>query len=506
MNRQSWLLNLSLLKTNPAFRAVFIARFISILSLGLLGVAIPVQIQMMTHSTWQVGLSVTLTGASMFVGLMVGGVLADRYERKRLILLARGTCGVGFVGLCLNALLPEPSLAAIYLLGIWDGFFASLGVTALLAATPALVGRENLMQAGAITMLTVRLGSVISPMIGGLLLATGGVAWNFGLAAAGTFITTLTLLRLPQLPPPPQPREHPLRSLLAGLTFLCRSPLIGGIALLGGLLTMASAVRVLYPALAGSWQMSAGQIGLLYAAIPLGAALGALTSGQLAQTVRPGALMLATTVGSFVAIALFSLMPHWALGALCLALFGWLSAISSLLQYTLIQTQTPEHMLGRINGLWTAQNVTGDAIGAALLGGLGAVMTPAASASAKSTPVKRCCAAPSRPATSWWTGSGGPAMANRQVPSDLNIDLAATAPQAVVGDLERRTHQLQRLVLPLLVLFDDFVRHGVLGLNARLIAGPDRTHRLVDIRQSHGHDQMPSIPSVQSRVPFETLI
>ena len=186
MNRQSWLLNLSLLKTHPAFRAVFIARFISILSLGLLGVAIPVQIQMMTHSTWQVGLSVTLTGASMFVGLMVGGVLADRYERKRLILLARGTCGVGFVGLCLNALLPEPSLAAIYLLGIWDGFFASLGVTALLAATPALVGRENLMQAGAITMLTVRLGSVISPMIGGLLLATGGVAWNFGLAAAGS--------------------------------------------------------------------------------------------------------------------------------------------------------------------------------------------------------------------------------------------------------------------------------------------------------------------------------
>ncbi|MGG7914036.1 enterobactin transporter EntS [Klebsiella aerogenes] len=383
MNRPSRLLDVSLLRTHPAFRAVFIARFISILSLGLLGVAIPVQIQMMTHSTWQVGLSVMLTGCSMFIGLMVGGVLADRYERKRLILLARGTCGVGFVGLCLNAMLPEPSLAAIYLLGIWDGFFASLGVTALLAATPALVGRENLMQAGAITMLTVRLGSVISPMIGGLLLATGGVAWNYGLAAAGTFITTLTLLRLPLLPPPPQPREHPLKSLLAGLKFLFNSPLIGGIALLGGLLTMASAVRVLYPALAEGWQMSTNsQIGLLYAAIPLGAALGALTSGQLAHTAKPGALMLITTVGSFVAIALFSVMPFWALGALCLALFGWLSAISSLLQYTLIQTQTPEHMLGRINGLWTAQNVTGDAIGAALLGGLGAVMTPVASASA----------------------------------------------------------------------------------------------------------------------------
>ena len=49
MNKQSWLLNLSLLKTHPAFRAVFLARFISIVSLGLLGVAVPVQIQMMTH-------------------------------------------------------------------------------------------------------------------------------------------------------------------------------------------------------------------------------------------------------------------------------------------------------------------------------------------------------------------------------------------------------------------------------------------------------------------------
>ncbi|KAA5784382.1 MFS transporter, partial [Klebsiella pneumoniae] len=154
------------------------------------------------------------------------------------------------------------------------GFFASLGVTALLAATPALVGRENLMQAGAITMLTVRLGSVISPMLGGILLASGGVAWNYGLAAAGTFITLLPLLTLPRLPVPPQPRENPFIALLAAFRFLLASPLIGGIALLGGLVTMASAVRVLYPALAMSWQMSAAQIGLLYAAIPLGAAIG----------------------------------------------------------------------------------------------------------------------------------------------------------------------------------------------------------------------------------------
>ncbi|WP_105626131.1 enterobactin transporter EntS, partial [Cronobacter sakazakii] len=203
MNRHSLLLNLSLLKTHPAYRAVFLARFISILGLGLLGVAVPVQIQTLTGSPFQVGLAVTLTGAAMFIGLMTGGVLADRYERKTLILLARSTCGLGFIGLWINAMLPAPSVIAIYALGLWDGFFGAIGVTALLAATPAIVGRENLMQAGAITMLTVRLGSVISPLLGGVLLAWGGVAWNYALAALGTFLTLLPLLTLPALPAPP---------------------------------------------------------------------------------------------------------------------------------------------------------------------------------------------------------------------------------------------------------------------------------------------------------------
>lgn len=390
MNRNSLLLNLSLLKTHPAFRAVFLARFISIVSLGLLGVAVPVQIQTLTGSSLQVGLAVTLTGSAMFIGLMMGGVLADRHERRRLILLARSTCGVGFIGLTINAALPEPSLAAIYLLGVWDGFFGALGVTALLAATPALVGRENLMQASAITMLTVRLGSVISPMIGGLLLASGGVVWNYALASVGTFITLLPLLSLPKLAPPPQARENPLLSLWNGLRFLVGNPVIGGIALVGALLTMASAVRVLYPALAGHWQMSAGQIGLMYAAVPLGAAIGALTSGRIAHHARPGLIMLAAGIVSFISIGMFSLMPVWGPGLACLALFGYLSAISSLLQYTLIQTLTPDGMLGRINGLWTAQNVTGDAIGAAILGSLTVAMTPVAAASSSGLALTVC--------------------------------------------------------------------------------------------------------------------
>lgn len=376
MNKPSHLIDFSLLKTHPAFRAVFIARFISIVALGMLAIAVPVQIQQLTGSPALVGLAVTLAGAGMFVGLLTGGVLADRYERKRLILIARSTCGLGFVALAVNASLPTPSVAAVFLLGLWDGFCGAIGVTALLAATPALAGRENLAQAGAITMLTVRFGSILSPAIGGLVIAHGGAAWNYGLAAFGTLLTVLTLLRLPVMPPPPQPREHPLRALTGGVQFLFSAPVVGMAALIGALVTLASAVRVLYPALAPHWQVSMNQLGLMYAAVPLGAALGALTSGRLTHSPQPGRLIIGSAIAAFLALGLFSLMPWFAPGLICLAAFGYFSAITSLVQYTLIQSLTPDALLGRINSLWTAQNVTGDAIGAALIGAMGSWLLP----------------------------------------------------------------------------------------------------------------------------------
>ncbi len=382
MNKSSHFIDLSLLKTHAAFRAVFIARFISIVALGMLAVAVPVQIQQMTQSPLLVGLAVTLAASGMFIGLLTGGVLADRYERKKLILIARSTCGLGFIALAINAALPQPSLIAVYLLGFWDGFFGAIGVTALLAATPALVGRENIMQAGAITMLTVRFGSILSPAIAGLVIAHGSVVWNYGLTAFGTLITVLTLLKLPQLPPPPQPREHPLKSLAAGVQFLFASPIVGMVALIGALVTLASAIRVLYPALAPHWSVSANQLGMLYAAVPLGAAIGAFTSGKLKHAARPGQLVLGSAVSAFIALGLFSLMPNLPLALLCLVAFGYFSAINSLVQYAMIQLLTPDHLLGRINGLWTAQNVTGDAIGAAMIGAMGSWLLPPQAAAA----------------------------------------------------------------------------------------------------------------------------
>ncbi len=82
MNRQSWLLNLSLLKTHLHFAQYFWP----VLSLLSRWGCLAWRFRYRSNDDAlhrQVGLSVTLTGGAMFIGLMVGGVLADRYERKR---------------------------------------------------------------------------------------------------------------------------------------------------------------------------------------------------------------------------------------------------------------------------------------------------------------------------------------------------------------------------------------------------------------------------------------
>ncbi|RTF54101.1 MFS transporter, partial [Serratia marcescens] len=185
MARPSFFLDFSLLRSNAHFRAIFCARMLSVFSLGMLAVGVPIQIQAMTGSTLQVGVAVALDGAGMFIGLMLGGVLADRYDRRKLILFARGTCGLGFVALSLNAFAPAPSLWALYLLAAWDGFFGALGMTALMAVIPLLVGRENLAAAGALSMVTVRIGAILAPALGGIIIVFGGVGLAFAVAAAG---------------------------------------------------------------------------------------------------------------------------------------------------------------------------------------------------------------------------------------------------------------------------------------------------------------------------------
>lgn len=375
-------LDLGLLARNRHFRHVFIARTISLLGLGMLAVAVPMQVYQLSGNSASVGLAMALEGAGMFAGLLLGGVLADRHDRKRLVLLARSACGLGFVALAANAAMAAqlPALLALwvtYLLAMWDGFFGAIGVTALLAAMPHLVGRENLLQARGLSMLSMRLATVISPALGGLLIAACGVTWNYLIAAIATGLTLLPLLSLPPMRPEHPDESHPLRSLGEGLRYLLQNRIVASVVWVGSLVTLATSVRALFPALAGDGSgQGAVHLGLMYSAVPVGAAAAALWSGWASRLRRPGLALQFIGLATFACLVALGLSTTFTITLVLLALMGGLVSLGGLLQYAMVQGHTPDAYLGRVNGLWTAQDALGDSVGTLGVGLVAASLNP----------------------------------------------------------------------------------------------------------------------------------
>ncbi len=346
----------------------------SVFSLGVLNVAVPVQIHTLTGASFPVSLALALDGLGTFLGLLTGGVTADRYDRRRLILSARFLCGIGFLVLTLNAFLAHPVLLLIYAVAFWDGFFGGISMTALMAAFPSLVEEKDLAVAGALSMLTTRIGAILAPLVGGLLIATQGVAANYLLAGIGTISAVIPLFSLPVLRPDPAMSDmasaHPIKALGDGMKFLVTHPVIAGVILIGTVQTMCSAIRVVFPGLAEGLKAGPTAIGAMYAAVPAGAMLGALCGSSFANGATPIRVLITAAALCCLVVSSLGMLPHTALLLPALLVVGVASSITALLQFTTVQRQTPDHMRGRVSAVWSMQDVVSDSVGTVALGAL----------------------------------------------------------------------------------------------------------------------------------------
>ncbi|MFD6860117.1 enterobactin transporter EntS [Rhodococcus sp. NPDC060090] len=372
MSGRGLLVDLSPLRESPPFRSIVIARTIAVFGIGMLIVAVPVQIFDLTGSTAHVGFASTSTGIATLFGLLAGGVLADRFDRRRLIVWTRAICGLTFVGLALNAASADPSVWAIYVLGAIDGAIGAVSITALLAVTPALIPKNSFAAAGAINALTVQLGMMASPALGGVLIASAGVTWNYWAAAAGTLLTVPLLMTLPALKPDEAETESPWASLAGGFRFALGHTTVRSVLIVGTIALLGGGVGVLIPAFVE--QRFGGDpraAGLLYSATAVGAALGSVGSGWIKGMRRKGYTLTVALTISFIALAGVGFAPAVWIALVLLAVAGAFSATQEIVAYTLIQTNTPDRLLGRTNSLWSAQNVFGLAVGSAVAGIIG---------------------------------------------------------------------------------------------------------------------------------------
>ncbi|GAA3962357.1 MFS transporter [Gordonia caeni] len=388
------LIDITPLRISPAFRRVFIARAISLLGIGMLVVSVPVQMWELTHSSVQVGAATAVAGITSFAGMLLGGILADRFDRRILILAGRSTAAAAFAGLALNAVGVfggTPLVWVLYVLAGIDGLIGALSGAALMAAVPTMIPRRHLAAVGALGSLTVRVGTAAAPGVAGLIINFGGVSWTYTVSAVLATITVLILLGLPSMPPHATLADAaptgspdgggddgdtvagapPVRPALGA--FFRESPLVLSVMLIGMVTMLGAGLVALLPALvAERFDDRAGAVGFLMAATAAGALIATLTSGWISGTRRPGVVLLTAAIIGFALIAVLGTVPTLWVALLLVLVIGFLDAIQEVVRYMLIQQHTPGPLLGRVNGIWMAQEISGVTVGALAAGAIGA--------------------------------------------------------------------------------------------------------------------------------------
>ncbi|MDM7487915.1 enterobactin transporter EntS [Rhodococcus sp. GXMU-t2271] len=362
-------LDLDPLRTSREFRYLFTARVVSLFGLGFLVVAVPLQVYRLTGSTAQVAAVSAVLGVTTFAATFAGGVLADRYDRRRVIALARGTAGVAFAVLAVNAFLPDPKMSVVYVAAVIDGVCGGISATALMAVTPSLLPREKMAAAGALMALTGDLGAMIGPALGGVVIATGGVGVAYALAAFTTAITTFCITRLPALPPTHVADESPLRSVVSGFRYAASNRVLGGVLVCGFVTMLLAGWSVLVPEYATE-VLGAGPsvVGLLYTAPAVGAVIGSLTSGWTGRLRRSGQAVFVLMAVSAAGLAGAGLTATVAVALIGLAAHGFGDALTDIVRYATVQKHTPDEYRGRIAAVWAAQVTAGASVGAVVAG------------------------------------------------------------------------------------------------------------------------------------------
>lgn len=360
MQLRDLVLDTAPLRESRAFRAVFIARTVSLLGLGMAAVALSDQVYDLTGSSFGVAVTMAVMSLTMLLGSLAGGVAADRMDRRPLIVLSRAAAGLGFVGLAANAFVDEPSLWAVYACVGWNGLANGVSTTALMAATPTLVKPRQLPAAGTLVSLTGQIGSVAAPLLGGVVIALWEPGWAYAVTAAATALTVLLLTRVGPLPPKRGGGEGGTTSLGSAFRFAVRHPTVGGLLALGAVMALFGVPTVLFPELVdkrfGGDEMV---LGLLYTAPAVGAVVVSATSGWLGATRRPGLVLLGAALLGGLATIGFGMSGTLPVALAMLAVTGAAGVVYEVLEYSLVQHHTPDGLRGRINGVLNAEDTTG---------------------------------------------------------------------------------------------------------------------------------------------------
>jgi len=343
------------LRTSREFRLLWSGQLVSQAGSALRLVAIPYQIYLLTGSSLAVGLIGLFSAIPLITLSLFGGVIADRMDRRRLLLVTQTCLLATSAALAISTQLGLITVPLLYALTAIGSAFGALDQPARSALAPSLVERRLIPAAMALNQTNFQLATVAGPAVAGVVIATFGLAWAYWIDAT-TFVIAIVAVALMRLPAyvPQVGRPHALRSLVDGWSFLLARPLLFTTMSVDFFATFFGVARALMPYFADKvFHVGPEGLGLLYAAPGIGATAVALTSGWTAGVRRQGLGVLVSVAIFGVAIAAFGLVPAngFLLGCGLLAIAQGADTVSAIFRHTILQLETPDELRGRLSAI-----------------------------------------------------------------------------------------------------------------------------------------------------------
>ncbi|MER5650620.1 MFS transporter [Streptosporangium sp. NPDC002524] len=372
-----------------AFRRLWVASVVCAVGGSFSLAAIPAQLFTMTGSSAAVGASAVVSFAALAVAALWTGALADVKDRRTILLAAHCGLTLTYAALWAQSVLDVRSVPVLMTLVACQGLAFGSIMTTTGAVVPRLVPAELLPAANGLSSLARYAGSILGPVLAGLLIPLVGLGTLYLFDALALLAVVWAVARLPRLEPvrasdaPAGPRHGgrpAIAQITAGFRYLAASRLLVAV-LAVDLSAMVFGMPVaLFPELAqhtyGGLAGGGPAVGLLYAAYPAGVFAAGLLSGTFTRARRHGALMAAAAAAWGVTVVVLGLAAQLWIALTALVLGGAVNLVLSTFRNAISQALTDDAMRGRIQGALTVVLIGGPQLANVLHGTAAPLLGP----------------------------------------------------------------------------------------------------------------------------------
>jgi MFS family permease len=377
-------LDISPLRSSPAFRRLWIGSLLSAVGTALTFFALPLQIWDVTGSTLDVGL---LAAAELVPAItigLLGGAWADARDRRRLVVGATLALAAASGALAATAGAGNDLLWLVYVISAVRSGLSAITGPARRTFIPALVGADRLTAALALDRLSFQLMLTGGPALAGVIVGIPalGLRGCYLIDAVSFAGSLYGLGRLPVMEhAPPATPARTLSAVREGIVFIAHHPRLSGAFLADLSATVFALPVALFPAInAERFGGNPHTLGLFIAAIGVGGLLSTMLSGPIVRVRRQGLAMLVAVSVWGGAFAAFAAVPGLALTLTMLALAGFADTITVVMRGAIVQASVHDAMRGRVTAVDYVVGLCGGQLGNLEAGALGSLTSPVISA------------------------------------------------------------------------------------------------------------------------------